>query len=100
MLEFDPVALFTNVSPAMAFGILAFWFNRRDHADMLRREQAFSAQLASIVQQQLTDSEKRTEALTLLERRIHDQNNILLRLEARLDPRLQNSREHKGDEAT
>ena len=97
-MEFDPVALFTNVSPAMAFGILAFWFNRRDHADMLRREEANSARLASIIERQLTETERRTEAITLLERRIHDHNNILQRLEARLDPRWQGRESRKGDE--
>lgn len=98
-MEFDPIALFTNVSPAMAFGILAFWFNRRDHADMLRREEANSARLASIIERQLAESERRTETITLLERRIHEQNNILQRLEGRLDPRLLGRESRKGDEA-
>ena len=70
----------------MAFGILAYYYSRRDHVDMLRREQAYNEQLAAIIKQQMEHSESRTEALVRLERRVHDLANAVHRIGTMIDP--------------
>lgn len=103
-MEFDPFALFTNTSPAIAFGLLAFWFNRRDHADMLRREQAYSAQMAILVERMLQESEKRTEAITQVKqemqantKELHSIKNVVQQLIARVDPQWRDASRRTGD---
>ncbi len=98
MVNFDIMAALTNTSPAMAFGILAFWFNRRDHADMLRREQAFSAQMAALLERHMTTSEKIAVALERLERQIHDLKNVIQRAMPEIDTRWRDARDRAGDE--
>jgi len=98
-VEFDAIELFTNTTPAMAFGILAYYFNRRDHIDMLRREQTYNQQLAAIIGQQIEQSEARTAAMVRLERRVHDLANAVHRLGTMIDPSWRRvGNEQQGDD--
>lgn len=97
-MEFDPISLFTNTTPAMAFGVLAYYYSRRDHVDMLRREQSYNEQLAAIIKQQMEHSESRTEALVRLERRVHDLANAVHRIGTMIDPTWRRSNGHDEDD--
>lgn len=67
------------------FGGVILYISRRDHADMLRREQQFSASLEGIIAKYIALSERTTEANTRLERQIHDLKNTIQRFTQSVD---------------
>jgi hypothetical protein len=92
-VELDIVALLTNTTPGMAFGLLAFWYSKRDHADIVRREQAFSTQLTVIVERQMATNEKIFVMLERIERNVHELKNAMQKAMPNLDSEWRSRRE-------
>lgn len=80
MGEFDILTAIAGNSPAMAFGLAVLWFSRRDHADMLRREQQFSESLAATMKEYLALQRETVESNIKLERQIHELKNATQKL--------------------
>lgn len=63
----------------MLFAGFVYYMSRRDHADMLRREQQFSASQEATIKLLAEINHDTTEAITKLERQLHEVKNAIQR---------------------
>lgn len=87
MESLDIAQIISGNSPAMAFGIICLVWMRSDRAAALEDAKAYAKSLEQFMAQGRADQtellrayKENTEASVKLERRIHEQNNILQRV--------------------
>lgn len=80
MEEFSLWQTLADYGIGAIFGGVILYISRRDHVDMLRREQQFSASLEAAMKLYADLSRETTETNTKLERQIHDLKNTTQRL--------------------
>jgi hypothetical protein len=78
--DFNLLKTLSDYGIGALFGGVILYLSRRDHADMLRREQQFSASLEAMMVKYMELQEKTVEANTRLERQIHELKNMIQRL--------------------
>lgn len=77
--EFSILQTLADYGIGVLFGGFVYYMSRRDHADMLRREQQFSASQETTIKMLAEVSHDTAEAITKLERQLHEVKNALQR---------------------
>jgi hypothetical protein len=75
MGEFELVTAVVQNYPILGFVLMIYYYSRRDHADMLRREQQFSAEIMTLVKDFFTSEQVTVQALNRIEQAIIELRN-------------------------